>query len=152
MEPTDSTRPISIRGWVIPFASIVHLIWAFVLLFEPKAVDIAPIFQLAEWVNKNHLWIAAIFFVSGALAWIGSVLYRTEITGVVMGIPQLLLVTFGAGSCIEIIIAGTHPDGTVNGHLFFIAQLANSIVLAPIYFLAIYQPYWKAIWRTFHSG
>lgn len=144
-------RPIVIRGWIVSYSSIIHLTWAVVLLFEPSAIDVGPIYKVANFFGDNSIITSIVFFLAGSLAWIGGSRFKHDVVGVLLGIPQLLLIFISAESCMEVIGNGVHPDGTVGDALFFVAQLAGSMWLAPVYMVAVYGPYWKVLWTTRQS-
>lgn len=142
-----TTRPIAIRGWIVFYASMLHLTWAFSLFFSPDALAVAPINKVAEWLRFNQYAAAVTYLVAGGLAWWGSKRHKFDIIGLIAGLPQLLLILLGMEACIEIMIEGVHPNGMVDKHWYFLAQLASSLWLAPVYMLAVYLPYWRAMWR-----
>jgi hypothetical protein len=142
-----TTRPIAIRGWIVFYASIIHLTWALCLFLSPDAIEVAPVNKVADWLNFNQYAAGTSYLVAGVFAWWGGTRHKYDIFGLILGLPQLLLILMGTQACLEIIIDGVHPDGTRAHHGFFFAQLAGSLWLAPVYMLAVYMPYWKAMWR-----
>ncbi len=148
MPDRNGTRAIVIRGWIVSYAALIHVVWAIALWFEPDVLSVGPIAKLAEWTDGNARLCSMIFFFAGVLAWFGGYKLKRTLLGALLGVPQLFLILIGAESCLEIIFEGVHPDGTANDRIFFAAQLAGSILLAPVYMLAVYVPYWKALWRT----
>jgi hypothetical protein len=143
----DTTRPIAIRGWIVFYASFIHLTWAICLFISSDAVEVAPINKVADWLNFNQYAAAVAYLAAGAMAWWGGTRHKYDIFGLILGLPQLLLILMGTQACIEVISEGAHPDGTTGHYWFFFAQLAGSLWLAPVYMLAVYLPYWKAMWR-----
>ena len=143
----SGTRPIAIRGWIVFYASVIHLTWAVCLFLSEASLKVAPVNKIAEILNFDQYAAAIAYLFAGVAAWWGGTRHKYDIFGLILGMPQLMLILLGTEACIEIIFDGIHPDGTVSGPWFFFAQLAGSIWLAPVYILAVYLPYWKALWR-----
>lgn len=145
--PNNGTRPIAIRGWIVFYASTIHLTWAACLFISPDALLVAPINKVAQWLNFNQYAAATAYLFSGTFAWWGVARHKHDIFGLILGLPQLTLILLGMQACIDVILNGLHPDGTQARYWFFFSQLAASLWLAPVYMLAVYLPYWKAMWR-----
>ena len=140
------TRPIAIRGWIIFYASLIHMTWAVTLLLSSNVVNVAPVNRVAEWLDFDQYATAASYFGVAVLAAWGSARHKYNVIAPLLGLPQLLLVLLGTAGCIDIVMDGVHPDGTTGQYAFFFAQLAGSIWLGPVYMVAVYWPYWRALW------
>lgn len=144
-------RPLALRGWLMHFASVVHLTWGILLLFSESVMDVAPIHDVATWLHFDHMQVGIAYLAAGAAAWWGAFRHKYDTYSMLLGVPQVLLLFMGMSSCIDIILNGVHPDGTTNSRLFFVAQLANSIWLPPLYMISVYGPYWRALWKSWRK-
>lgn len=115
---------------LVLFVSLLHILWATLLLLNQGALHIAATWALVEMVGPGHWLLRAFLYASAGILPILLCKYPGSILGLLSVLPQQALVTLSGISALVAITNGHYADGVARPALFIMMDQAPYIVLA----------------------
>lgn len=128
-------------NWVFTFCSILHIVWAVVLLFTATPLNTTPISGF-DFIDSQYerLIIAGILFFVAILAILG-IKGNNKIKNVLLLIPQQTILAMSAIAGVLAAIQGHYADGVIRDNLFIFCDQLPSILLFFIYTAALLEKF-----------
>lgn len=117
-------RMISI---MVLFAIVLHLVWAWLLVFDPSPLNVNAIDALYRYIHPAPVLIVVI--MSAALMALAGI-FTTKPWILLLLIPQQALLMMSAAGAIESMWLGQFADGVLRPHSFIVADQIYSVLAA----------------------
>jgi hypothetical protein len=138
--PTDvPPRRASWGGWLILYAIGLHFTWGAMLLWRGTGLKTTPLYTLGAWLQTPGKVGLVLVTVAG-LTTLGLFLAR-EALGLLLMMPQQIVLILTAGGALSFAVAGVYPDGyhPDEGTAFIFQDQMPVILLALLHTLAIFD-------------
>lgn len=128
--------------FLVIYASLIHLVWGFLLLFSDNLMWTTPLGSFAV-ITSNHFAVGVMILVSTTLAVLHiyklrDCLYWKYNTSLL--IPQQIILYISAFSALLASWQGHYVDGVMRPMLFIFSDQFPTVILAILYTVAIIVP------------
>ncbi len=125
---------INLGKYVVAYASLLHFIWAFLLLLDDRAQGSTPVSIISK-VCGGPVRSAVVLAVFGTMAIVFPFLKHRVSNAqlAVLLIPQQMLLILSAGAGLTAVVRSSYADGVVRAASFILADQLPSILLAILY-------------------
>ncbi|HSE46532.1 MAG TPA: hypothetical protein VLA89_14505 [Gemmatimonadales bacterium] len=124
-------------AWIMIFyTSTLHSVWALMIFTAQETLHTTPMWGLTLLIDQPRV-LAATLIACAALAVVGGSFSR-EVKGLVMMLPQQMLLLASVMGILKAVAAGAYADGIVRSSLFILADQVPLLLIAPLYIFAIF--------------
>ena len=128
------------NNFIIILAIIMHFLWGLCLILSPVAIHTTGI-DIVLQAFPNHYIAGLIFSIIAGCSFLSILRNKIDWIGVLLLIPQQILLIISAGGALNNIFLGHFADGVVRSRYFIFADQLPAILITIFYTLAILQTY-----------
>jgi|GEM_PF-6939646 hypothetical protein len=122
---------------MVLFASALHLLWAFLLVYNPDSIGATAIKVFTDSIDIAGTAVAFSCVALWAIIGIVTEEAPTRWWRAVFLSPQQMVLTISAIASMTAVLSGSYADGTERSWSFILADQAPHILLALFYFLSL---------------
>lgn len=126
---------MKLNNLLISYASLIHYLWAAILLISPDPLMATPLSGL-NFGNESRLITASILFVVATLAFIGTKM-KHSLRSLLFLIPQQTVLFIMGFTGLLAAMSGHYADGTIKPSLFILSDQLPAIMLGFIYTMVL---------------
>ena len=134
------------KSWVVYLAVIIHLAWGISLLIDPAPRMVTSIAFTSDFFS-NRIIEGLVFIVVSLMAGADIIFsVKKSILGILMLIPQQIILILSATGAVTAMIFHQFPDGIERPFLFIFSDQLPAVLLAVFHTCAIWQHYGSSLW------
>ena len=133
---------VSIGKYVILMASLVHILWAGLLLWDPTAAGSTPLNIVVKMAGGPERSAFVLIAAAATAMFYPFVRKVGKHAFALMLIPQQFLLLMSAGAGIRAALNGQYADGVERGWAFILGDQSAIVALAILYTIAVLHAAW----------
>lgn len=123
-------------AWLmIVYTSTLHTVWAVLNILTAEPLSTTPMWGLMLLIPNR--WEVSLALVVGAVAAVIGGAFSLQIKGLVLMMPQQMLLLASVSGILKAVAAGAYADGVPRSSLFILADQLPLLLIAPAYIFAI---------------
>lgn len=130
--------------WIILYAVLLHMAWGIALLVDVSAANITALNGISKILGTSGLGILSLLVAVSAAV---STLLTDRPLGLVLVLPQQMLLVLSASSALEAIISGHFPDGVFRPAAFIFCDQLPAILIVILHTGAILELHARELWK-----
>jgi hypothetical protein len=137
---------IALGKYIVMFASLLHLVWAGLLLFDKSAGNSTPVAILTKVCGGPYRTAFVLVVVAVAAMIFPFIRYRISTSAMsLMLIPQQTLLLMSAGAGVYAAVVRHYADGVIRPWPFILSDQLPVILLAVLYTVAVLESAFEPI-------
>lgn len=128
--------------WIVHYAIAVHIVWGIVILLQ-GAQNTAPTWLLSQLLGAYSGWS---YLAAGVAALGAAFVVKDRMVGLVMCLPQQMLLLLSAGGSLDCVLRGAYADGVPRPWQFILVDQSPNILVALFHSIALLEVFAWPIW------